>query len=301
MSAANTRIAPKVAQSGAALGLSIVVPLYNEAAALERLHARLVEVALRLKQERSLACELIYVDDGSRDGTLAIARDLRPTGLDVQVLSLSRNFGKEAALLAGLEHARRGAMLFIDGDGQHPPDMIETLVGHWLDEDCDVVYTAKASRAGESFVRRLSVKSFYTLINWGAKPKIPEDAGDFRLLSPRAANALRQLPERNRFFKGLSSWIGFRQMRIDYEPAPRVDGRSTWNMRAPDRAFDRRRHRLLGGAAAACHRARHGARGDRLHVRSARSSTRPWSMAPKCPAIRHYSSASWCSAACSSS
>src|ERR1700690_3644372 len=93
MSAANTRIAP----SGAALGLSIVVPLYNEAAALERLHARLVEVAQRLKQERSLACELIYVDDGSRDGTLAIARDLRPTGLDVQVLSLSRNFGKEAA------------------------------------------------------------------------------------------------------------------------------------------------------------------------------------------------------------
>jgi glycosyltransferase involved in cell wall biosynthesis len=227
MSAANTRIAP----SGAALGLSIVVPLYNEAAALERLHARLVEVAQRLKQERSLACELVYVDDGSRDGTLAIARDLRPTGLDVQVVSLSRNFGKEAALLAGLEHARRGAMLFIDGDGQHPPDMIETLVGHWLDEDCDVVYTAKASRTGESFLRRLSVKSFYTLINWGAKPKIPEDAGDFRLLSPRAANALRQLPERNRFFKGLSSWIGFRQMRIDYEPAPRSDGKSTWNLR----------------------------------------------------------------------
>jgi polyisoprenyl-phosphate glycosyltransferase len=227
MSAANTRIAP----SGAAQGLSIVVPLYNEAASLERLHARLVEVAQQLKAQRSLACELVYVDDGSRDGTLAIARDLPPAGLDVQVLSLSRNFGKEAALLAGLEHAHRGAVLFIDGDGQHPPDMIETLVGHWLDEDCDVVYTAKASRTGESFLRRLSVRSFYTLINWGAKPKIPEDAGDFRLLSPRAANALRQLPERNRFFKGLSSWIGFRQMRIDYEPAPRVDGNSTWNLR----------------------------------------------------------------------
>jgi polyisoprenyl-phosphate glycosyltransferase len=236
MSAADTRMTPlghdrNPLGSAADPGLSIVVPLYNEAASLERVHARLVEVAARLKTQRALACELVYVDDGSRDGTLAIARSLPAAGLDVQVVSLSRNFGKEAALLAGLEYARRGAVLFIDGDGQHPPDMIETLVGHWLDEDCDVVYTAKAKRTGESLLRRLSVKAFYTLINWGAKPKIPEDAGDFRLLSPRAANALRQMPERNRFFKGLSTWIGFRQLRIDYEPAPRADGASTWNLR----------------------------------------------------------------------
>jgi polyisoprenyl-phosphate glycosyltransferase len=215
----------------AANGLSIVVPLYNEAAALARMHARLAEISRRLAATRGLSCEAVYVDDGSRDGTLAIARDLPATGLDVQVVSLSRNFGKEAALLAGLDHARRGAVLFIDGDGQHPPDLIERLVGHWLDDDCDVVYTAKAHRANESVLRRLSVKAFYVLLNWGARPKIPEDAGDFRLLSPRAANALRQLPERNRFFKGLSSWIGFRQLRVDYEPTPRVDGRSAWNLR----------------------------------------------------------------------
>jgi glycosyltransferase involved in cell wall biosynthesis len=215
----------------AAQGLSIVVPLYNEAAALERLHARLIEVAQRLAATRALACEVIYIDDGSRDGTLAIARELPATALDVQVISLSRNFGKEAALLAGLDHARRGAVLFIDGDGQHPTSLIETLVGHWLDEECDVVYTAKANRANESLIRRAAVKAFYVLLNWGARPKIPEDAGDFRLLSPRAANALRQLPERNRFFKGLSSWIGFRQMRIDYEPEVRAEGRSTWNLR----------------------------------------------------------------------
>ena len=231
---ADTTVMPlprgRLAESGAQ-GLSIVVPVYNEAAALARMHGRLTEVAGRLAATRSLACEVIYVDDGSRDGTLAVARDLLATGLDVQVVSLSRNFGKEAALLAGLDHARRGAVLFIDGDGQHPPDLIEQLVGHWLDDDCDVVYTAKAHRANESILRRVAVKSFYLLLNWGARPKIPEDAGDFRLLSPRAANALRQLPERNRFFKGLSSWIGFRQMRIDYEPAPRVDGRTTWNMR----------------------------------------------------------------------
>ncbi|MFZ0776222.1 MAG: glycosyltransferase family 2 protein [Xanthobacteraceae bacterium] len=214
-----------------AQGLSIVVPVYNEAAGLARMHGRLVDIAQRLAAARSLSCEIVYIDDGSRDGTLAIARDLPAAGVDVQVISLSRNFGKEAALLAGLDHARRGAALFIDGDGQHPPDLIERLVGHWLDDDCDVVYTAKAHRANESILRRLSVKTFYILLNWGARPKIPEDAGDFRLLSPRAANALRQLPERNRFFKGLSSWIGFRQMRIDYEPAPRVDGNSTWNLR----------------------------------------------------------------------
>jgi len=218
--------------SGAAPGLSIVVPLHNEAASLARLHAELVEVARALAANHTLACEIIYVDDGSRDDTLAIAHQLPASAADVQVVSLSRNFGKEAALLAGLDHARLGAVLFIDGDGQHPTALIERLVRHWLDDGYDVVYTAKAHRASESATRRLLVKGFYTLINWGAHTKIPENAGDFRLLSPRAANALRRLPERNRFFKGLSSWIGFRQIRIDYQPAPRTDGRSTWNVRS---------------------------------------------------------------------
>jgi glycosyltransferase involved in cell wall biosynthesis len=211
--------------------LSIVVPVYNEAASLARLHDRLCSVARGLSASRAVACEIVYVDDGSRDDSLAVARDLPAAGVDVQVLSLSRNFGKEAALLAGLEHARRGAVLFIDGDGQHPPALIETLVAHWLDDGCDVVYTAKAHRANEPLFRRLAVKAFYALLNWGARSKIPEDAGDFRLLSPRAAAALRQLPERNRFFKGLSSWIGFRQLRIDYEPAARTDGRTSWSTR----------------------------------------------------------------------
>jgi len=218
--------------AGARAGLSIIVPVYNEAVGLPRLHADLTEVARRLREQRSLACEVVYVDDGSADDTLAVARALPAAGLDLQVVSLSRNFGKEAALLAGLDHARLGAVVFMDGDGQHPPPLIETLVGHWLDDDCDVVYTAKASRSNESLTRRIAVKAFYLLLNWGASSQIPEDAGDFRLLSPRAASALRQLPERNRFFKGLASWIGFRQKRIAYEPAPRADGRSTWNFRS---------------------------------------------------------------------
>jgi polyisoprenyl-phosphate glycosyltransferase len=218
--------------SGTAQGLSIVVPLHNEAASLARLHAQLIDVARKLGASCALTCEVIYVDDGSSDNTLAIADQLPATGIDIQIVSLSRNFGKEAALLAGLDHSRLGAVLFIDGDGQHPPSLIETLVRHWLDDGYDVVYTAKSDRANESAARRLLVKAFYLLINWGAHTKIPEDAGDFRLLSPRAADALRRLPERNRFFKGLSSWIGFRQIRVDYQPAPRTDGRTTWNVRS---------------------------------------------------------------------
>jgi glycosyltransferase involved in cell wall biosynthesis len=211
-------------------GLSIVVPVFNEAAGLPAFHARIGEVAARLKQQRRLAVEVVYVDDGSRDATLAVAHDLPADAFDVQVVSLSRNFGKEAALLAGLDHARLGAVLFMDGDGQHPASLVETLVSHWLDDGYDVVFTAKAHREGEPRLRRFAVKGFYALINWGARQKIPEDAGDFRLLSPRAAAALRQMPERNRFFKGLASWIGFRQKRVDYEPAARAYGRSSWNL-----------------------------------------------------------------------
>jgi len=223
---------PRSPAGGASAGLSIVVPVYNEAAGLTQLHARLTAVAAALRNERRLACEIVYVDDGSRDTSLDVALSLPANAADVQVVSLSRNFGKEAALLAGLDHASRGAVLFMDADGQHPPALIEKLVGHWLDGGYDVVYTAKAHRENEPALLRLAVKGFYSLINWGARQKIPEDAGDFRLLSPRAAAALRQMPERNRFFKGLASWIGFRQFRVDYEPAARTHGRTSWSLRS---------------------------------------------------------------------
>src|SRR5438270_7004120 len=218
------------AATAAAQGLSIVVPLYNEAAGLAHLHERLDDLARTLGQRYRLACEVVYVDDGSTDATLTIARGLAADALDVQVVSLSRNFGKEAALMAGLDHARRGAVLFMDGDGQHPADLVEQLVSHWIDGGYDVVYTAKAHRDNETFLRRFAVHGFYSLINWGARQKIPEDAGDFRLLAPRAVAALRQLPERNRFFKGLASWIGFRQIRVDYEPAQRAHGATTFKL-----------------------------------------------------------------------
>ena len=213
-------------------GLTIVVPAFNEAAGLAALHQELMALAGRLKAQRGLKTEIVYVDDGSRDNTYAIACSLPADAADVQAVSLSRNFGKEAALLAGLDHARFAAIMFMDGDGQHLPELAEKLVALWQDEHYDVVFTAKANRHEEPLTRQLFAKLFYRVLNFNARMPIPEDAGDFRLLSPRAAEALRQLPERNRFFKGLSSWIGFKQIRVPFEPAPRVHGASNWNMRA---------------------------------------------------------------------
>jgi glycosyltransferase involved in cell wall biosynthesis len=230
MSAKPPKSATRATRSASAPGLSIVVPVFNEAKGLSALHERIAEVARRLKIKRDLRTEVVYVDDGSTDATNRIANALPADPLDIQVVTLSRNFGKEAALLAGLDHARLGAVLFMDGDGQHPPDLVDTLVARWLDDGYDVVYTAKANRVNEPWLRRASVHWFYALINLGARQKIPEDAGDFRLLSPRAAAALRQMPERSRFFKGLSSWIGFKQVRVDYEPAVRAHGATSWSV-----------------------------------------------------------------------
>ena len=230
MPAKPPKSAARATRTASMPGLSIVVPVFNEAKGLAALHERIAEVARGLKVKRDLRTEVVYVDDGSSDATNQIAKSLAADPLDVQVVTLSRNFGKEAALLAGLEHARLGAVLFMDGDGQHPPDLVDTLVGRWLDEGYDVVYTAKAHRENEHWLRRAGVHWFYSLLNWRSRHKIPEDAGDFRLLSPRAAAALRQMPERSRFFKGLSSWIGFKQVRVDYEPAARAHGTTSWNV-----------------------------------------------------------------------
>ena len=213
-------------------GLSIVVPLFNESAGLAALHQRLVAAVKSLKKSRGLSIEIVYVDDGSSDDTLKIARTLPAKGADLQIVSLSRNFGKEAALLAGLDYARHNALLFMDGDGQHPPELIERLVKLWHVDGNDVVYTLKAHRANETALHRFSVKLFYRLLNYRARQPIPEDAGDFRLLSPRAAAALKRMPERNRFFKGLSTWVGFRQVGVPYEPPARKHGRSSWNFPA---------------------------------------------------------------------
>ena len=184
---------------------------------------------------------------------LAVAQHAcRPRRSTSRCVSLSRNFGKEAALLAGLDHARLGAVLFMDGDGQHPPALIPTLVGHWLDDGYDVVFTAKAHRANEPWLRRFGVRTVLSADQLGRaaaqSPRTPATSGCCRRAPPTRCGGCR---ERNRFFKGLASWIGFRQFRVDYEPAERAHGRTSWNFVRADRAVDRRADLVLGGAAAA--------------------------------------------------
>ena len=238
------------------------MPCYNEGGGLAPLHERIATLAAKLKQAYGLSTEVVYVDDGSRDDTLTVAQSLPATTLDVNVISLSRNFGKEAALMAGLDHARRGnAVLFMDGDGQHPPALVETLVRHWIEDGYDVVYTAKAHRKNEAMLLRMAVRGFYSLMNYRARHKIPPDAGDFRLLSPRAAAALRQLPERNRFFKGLSSWIGFKQLRVDYQPEAARARPHVVQPGPADRPVDRRHHLVFRRPVAG---GRHAGGADRI-------------------------------------
>lgn len=208
--------------------LSIIIPCYNEESSLAKLHERVNVLCETVKANYSLITEIIYVDDGSRDKTLSIANGLTSSVANIQVLSFSRNFGKEAALLAGLE-ASTGAVLFMDGDGQHPPELALQLIKHWIEGGYDVAYTYKRHRKGESATKSLFVRAFYGILNMGLRQKIPHDAGDFRLLSTRATAALKQMPERNRFFKGLSAWIGFKQIGVAYDPAMRIDGETKWS------------------------------------------------------------------------
>ena len=213
------------AKTAAAQGLSIVVPVYNEAPGLALFHERLGALAATLRQRHGLGSEVIYVDDGSADGTLGIARALPAGALDVQVVSLSRNFGKEAALMAGLDHARRGAVLFMDGDGQHPPDLVEKLVAYWIDDGYDVVYTAKAHRDHEPLLRRIARARLLCADQLGRAAKdsrrTPATSACCRRAPRRRCGSFRSATVSSRASPRGS---GFARFRVDYEPAPRAHG-----------------------------------------------------------------------------
>ena len=205
--------------------ISCVVPAYNEARNL----GPLLDVLLPVLAALSPRWEVIVVDDGSTDDTpMAMLPWLRRPG--VRCLRLSRNFGKEAALTAGIDHAEGDVVVLIDADLQHPPAMIGEMLAAWR-QGADMVCTARASRADESWRKRLGAKLFYWLVNASLTTPIPVDVGDFRLMDRQVASALRQLPERNRFMKGLYAWVGFSTVVLPYTPAPRHTGRSTFSLR----------------------------------------------------------------------
>jgi len=208
--------------------LSVVVPAYNEAEVLEEFQHRLSAVMDGI----GLSWEVVYVDDGSSDATPALLVALQATRPEVAVVALSRNFGKEAALTAGLDHASaREAIIVIDADLQDPPEVIPELVAAWR-EGWDIAYAQRRSRAGETWMKKTTASAFYRLMSRiGGPVQLPADTGDFRLMSRRAVDALLQLRERHRFMKGLFAWVGFPARAVPYDRAPRAAGTTKWNYR----------------------------------------------------------------------
>lgn len=204
--------------------LSVLVPAYNESAVLDGFHQRLAAVLDGL----DLDCRVLYVDDGSRDDTWQRILAIRERDPRVAALRLSRNFGKELALTAGLDAVDGDAVVVIDADLQDPPELIVEMVARWR-EGYDVVYGRRLERAGETWLKRATAAAFYRVIGRLSSTAIPADTGDFRLLSRPALDALRQLRERQRFMKGLFAWVGYSQCALDYRRDPRHAGRSKFN------------------------------------------------------------------------
>jgi dolichol-phosphate mannosyltransferase len=204
--------------------VSIVVPCYNEEAVLGTLHGRLISM---LEGVETTSFEIIFADDGSRDRTPEILRQLQASDSRVRVVSLSRNFGHQLAVTAGLEHARGDAVVIIDADLQDPPELIPEMIARWRD-GYHVVYGMRTDRPGETAFKLQTAKLFYRLINRLSKVQIPIDVGDFRLMDRRVVDVLLSMPERDRFLRGMISWIGFRQVAVNYARAERPAGQSKY-------------------------------------------------------------------------
>jgi len=207
-----------------ALELSIIVPMHNEASALKALFDRLIPAITPLQ----MSYEVICIDDGSTDATLEKLLHYREQHPEVRILSLSRNFGKDVALSAGLEYSSGAAVVPIDADLQDPPELIEAMVAKWR-EGFDVVYATRSRRAGESLLKRTSAKYFYRIFDRITDFPVPHDTGDFRLLDRRVVDVLIRLPERTRFMKGLFAWVGFKQAAITFDRPERSGGRTKWS------------------------------------------------------------------------
>ncbi len=214
---------PEPGQAGDFL-LSVVVPAFNEQEGLPECHSRLCKVLDAL----GVSAEIVFVNDGSTDNTLEVLYRLRERDPRVAVVELSRNFGKEIALSAGLDYALGAAVVVIDADLQDPPELIPELIKQWR-EGYDVVYATRVARGGESYLKKATASAFYRLIQNVSRVKIPADTGDFRLLSRRAVDALKQLREQHRFMKGLFAWIGYPQTSVPYRRDPRFAGVTKWN------------------------------------------------------------------------
>lgn len=211
-------------ESDPACSLSVIVPVFNEEQALPALHRRLAAALVAT----GVNWEILYVDDGSDDGTPRVLKELQASDSAVGIARLSRNFGKEAAMTAGLRLTRGAAVVLIDADLQDPPELIARMIEAWRD-GADVVNMRRRSREGETWLKKATAHGFYRVINRLSEVPIPEDVGDFRLLSRRVVDALNTLPEHNRFMKGLFAWVGYAQTTIEYDRQPRIAGYTKWH------------------------------------------------------------------------
>lgn len=208
--------------------LSLVMPVKDEEAAIGPCLARLIPVIEEMADPAARSFEILFVDDGSSDATLEVIRKANAADPRIRCISLSRNFGKEAALSAGLDAARGKAVVPLDVDLQDPPEALPRMVTKWRD-GFDVVYGVRDNRETDSLPKRITADFYYRAHNWLSDDKIPEHAGDFRLLDRRVVDVIRQMPERNRFMKGLFAWAGFRQAAVSYHREERKVGETKFN------------------------------------------------------------------------
>jgi len=206
--------------------ISIIVPCFNEEACISACHERLTNVLLSM----NVWYEIVYVDDGSYDSTFSALRGIHITDPNVTVLSLSRNFGHQAAVTAGLEIAKGEVVVIIDADLQDPPELIPQMMDIWK-QGYKVVYGVRQIREGENHFKLWTAKAFYRVINTMSELKIPLDTGDFRLLDRKAVNAILAMPERHRFLRGMASWIGFRQYGLVHTRHVRFAGTTKYPLR----------------------------------------------------------------------
>ncbi len=206
--------------------ISIVVPCYNEQEVIELCHNEITKIIDDLPYN----FEIIYINDGSTDNTFDILQKIQKKDKRVVVINLSRNFGKEAAMTAGIDNVSGDALIILDADLQDPPALIPDLIKMWKETNADVVYGQRLIREGETWFKKFTANSFYRIINFiASNVEIPRNTGDFRLMNRRSIDALKQLREKHRFMKGLFAWIGYKQVALQYNRAPRAAGETKWS------------------------------------------------------------------------
>ena len=207
--------------------ISIIIPAYNEEESLPYLYERLEKL---MGEMQNYEFEILFVNDGSRDKTMQIIKEFRQKDERISYVGFSRNFGKEIAMIAGLDYAKGDCVIFMDADLQDPPELIPELVKYW-EEGYDDVYARRSSRKGETWLKKFTSKMYYKVLQSLTRVPIQKDTGDFRLLDRRCVNALRKLRESQRCSKSMFSWIGYNKKEVLYERDPRIAGKTKWNYR----------------------------------------------------------------------